>query len=70
MTDRLNGFIVVLEQPRREDDAEAIANAIRMIKGVIRVEPLVDDAGNAAIRWQESDKFRNRLYQVIKEFNS
>lgn len=34
MTTRLKGLTVVLEDDIREDDAECIINAIRMIKGV------------------------------------
>jgi len=34
MTDRLKGCVVAFEEDIRDDDAEAILNAIRMIKGV------------------------------------
>jgi hypothetical protein len=34
MTDRYNSLTVVLDRDIREDDAEHILNAIRMIKGV------------------------------------
>jgi hypothetical protein len=48
MTDRVKGYVVTLDGTYREDDAEAILNAIRMVKGVRRVEPVpsrgVDDA--------------------------
>lgn len=43
MTDRLAGFIVTLEKPIREDDAEATLAAIRMIRGVVSVDPVVAD---------------------------
>lgn len=35
MTDRLKGFIVTLTTDIREDDAESIVQAIKMIKGVL-----------------------------------
>lgn len=41
MTDRHRGYIVTLDHDIREDDAEHIINAIRMIKSVISVEPIV-----------------------------
>ena len=44
MTDRHSGYIVVLGSDLREDDAEYIINAIRMIKGVVSVQPIVADA--------------------------
>lgn len=42
MTDRLKGCTVVFESSVREDDAEPILAAIRMMKGVRFVLPLVD----------------------------
>jgi len=41
MTDRIYAYTVVLDREIREDDAEAITNAIRMIKHVADVTPLV-----------------------------
>lgn len=38
MTDRYNQLVVVLEEDVREDDAQALMNAIRMLRGVISVE--------------------------------
>lgn len=38
MTDRLNGCVVVFEKDIRVDDAEAILDAIRMVKGVLAVK--------------------------------
>jgi len=56
MTDRFNGLIVTLEEDIREDDAEALMDAILMLRGVIKVEGHVSDlqdilAANRA-RWQ------------------
>jgi hypothetical protein len=46
MTDRHAGYIVVLEKDIREDDAEeTILAALRMIKGVQSVQPIVADFG-------------------------
>jgi hypothetical protein len=44
MTDRLHSFVVVLKHDTREDYAESTLNAIRMIKGVISVEPQIREA--------------------------
>lgn len=43
MTDRHAGYIVVLEENIREDDAEHVINALRMVRGVQSVEPIVAD---------------------------
>jgi hypothetical protein len=41
MTDRHNGYFVVLEQDIRLDDAKATIAAIKQIKGVLSVAPNV-----------------------------
>ena len=41
MTDRLQGFAVIFETPMREDDAEPILNAVRLLKYVKIVTPIV-----------------------------
>lgn len=38
MTKRHAGYVVVLESDIREDDAEEIMNAIRLIRGVVAVQ--------------------------------
>ena len=44
MTDRYRGFVVVLDDAIREDEAEAsIIPALQMIRGVTRVEPITRD---------------------------
>jgi len=44
MTDRHHGLVVVFDEPKRTDDAEAIAGLIKQIKGVCAVQ-----LGNPAI---------------------
>lgn len=41
MTDRHRGYIVVLASDIREDDAQPTLDAIKQIRGVIGVEPMV-----------------------------
>lgn len=43
MTDRYHSLTVVLEHDLREDDAEPLMNAIKMLKGVIDVSGNVTD---------------------------
>lgn len=45
MTDRHAGYLITLAEDVREDDAEHVLNALRMIKGVATVEPVVSDYG-------------------------
>lgn len=44
MTDRLKGCTVVFEHDVRTDDAESTLNAIRAIRGVLKVEPILSVA--------------------------
>lgn len=43
MTDRHAGYLVTLENDIREDDAQPTLEAIRQIKGVIGVTPILAD---------------------------
>ena len=43
MTKRLAGFVVVLGADMREDDAQAVLNAIKTLKHVQTVEPIEAD---------------------------
>jgi hypothetical protein len=60
VTDRHVGYLVVLARDIREDDAEGVLNAIRMIKGVISVEPVIAGAQQYAaasrrdVLWQDA----------------
>jgi hypothetical protein len=51
MTDRITAYLVTLETPTREDDAEAVLTALRQIRGVAAVKPVVREmlAEQAAI---------------------
>lgn len=43
MTDRHAGYLVTLAENVRDDDAQDIIGAIRMVKGVLAVDPVVAD---------------------------
>jgi len=43
MTSRVSGFVVTLEKNLREDDAQEIANAISLLRGVTLVSPVESD---------------------------
>jgi hypothetical protein len=44
VTDRHAGYLVVLDRDIREDDAEQILTALRMIRGVAEVRPILATA--------------------------
>lgn len=43
MTDRHHGYVVTLAADLRADDAEPVITALRQIRGVVAVEPIVAD---------------------------
>ena len=65
MTDRHAGYVVTLQRPVREDDAETILTAIRMIKGVIAVDPVGDDPGLWCARSQVDMEWREKLRALM-----
>ena len=65
MTDRHAGYIVTLGRDTREDDAEPVLEAIRMIKGVISVEPIVS---NIEVHLAESRVRRELMDKIIEVF--
>ena len=67
MTDRYPGFLVTLDRDVREDDAEAFLTAIRMIKGVVNVEPLVTDyLGELIARNRERQWWVEQLHDLTE----
>lgn len=64
MTDRIQGFIVVLDETLREDDAETTLIAIKQIKGVLQVSPQKDE--NAAIF--EKTRVKLKIIRKILDF--
>lgn len=43
MTDRYFALTVILEKDMRSDDAKSLIEAIKMLKGVLKVKPSVSD---------------------------
>lgn len=65
MTDRLNTLTVVLEQPIRDDDAEVIINAIKMVKGVLSVKGNVADHTEYMAEERARQDLGQKLWEVI-----
>lgn len=67
MTDRLKGFVVTLEEDHREDDAEPIADALMMIKGVISVEPVVRNVDDLMNRERVRRELLGQVLDLIEK---
>jgi hypothetical protein len=67
MTKRLKGCTVVFDGDFREDDAEALLAAIRMIKGVVRVEPTESAFNDFEVRTRVVLELHKKLQAVLKD---
>jgi hypothetical protein len=69
MTDRHSGYVVTLADDIRDDDAEAVINALRMVKGVLTVEPIIGGGVSAAFVHEQRvrSEFREKLFNLVRE---
>jgi hypothetical protein len=67
MTDRINGFTVVLEKDLRDDDFEQLQQAVLMLKGVSSIVPNIVNSGDTISRIQAMSDIRTKLYSFIVE---
>jgi hypothetical protein len=67
MSDRIKGFTVTLDKDYKDEDAEIIATAIGMIKGVMQVTSSVVDPGDYMNRGRIQMELRQKLYDVLKD---
>lgn len=65
MTDRIKGFIVILDEDIREDDAEPIANAIRQLNHVASVEGSVRNIEDTMNRSRIRMELERQLWAVL-----
>ena len=66
MTDRFSGFVVALERNLRDDDAQGTIEAIRMIKGVVDVQPIIAEPGAEVEAMRIKIELRDKLFLLIK----
>ena len=67
MTARHSGYFVVLGDDIREDDAQEIISAIKMIKGVRSVVPQEASWEECAARERRDDVWRGALYDLARK---
>jgi hypothetical protein len=65
MTDRVHALTVILDREFREDDVQAITDAIGMMRGVLRVETHVTDIDFYAAREQAKYELRQEMREVL-----
>lgn len=70
MTDRHTGYVVALADDIRDDDAQAVVNALRMVKGVIGVEPVIAEPITEQVARMRADKrWRDGLFTLIHDIH-
>lgn len=65
MTTRLKGLLVTFEKDVREDDAECIINAIRLLKRVMEVKPIPNDIEQSIAEDRVRHELGQKLWKVI-----
>ena len=65
MTDRINALTVVLEVDTRDDDCEALIQAIRQMRNVLSVEAHVSDSTDHVAQARVRHELGEKLWKVI-----
>lgn len=66
MTDRIKALTVVLDRDYRTDDAEELLIAVRQLKGVLSVTPMVSDSSQEVATVRARQELVERLWAVLK----
>ena len=66
MSDHINGFTVVLNRALHETDAAGVREAIRHLRHVISVEPIVDDPASWTAAMQERARLRKAIFELLE----
>lgn len=67
MTTRHAGYLVVLDEDIREDDAQYVINALRMVKGVRAVTPVEASHDQVVARIRRDSQWADALRELILE---
>ncbi len=66
MTTRHAGYLVVLADDIREDDAGGVLNALRMVKGVASVTPVEADHSQVIARVRRDGQWERALRDLAR----
>jgi len=65
MSDRIYSYTVILDNVYKDEDAEQITAAIRMIKGVSSVMPQVADTNTYFAMDKARNELGNKIFELI-----
>ena len=66
MTDRYNALTVILERDIRSDDAKHLIDAMRMLRGVLKVTPNVTNLTDTVAEQRALQMFREKIWKVLE----
>lgn len=66
MTTRLKGLTVAFSHDIREDDAQAIIDAISMIKGILDVQPIKNTGDEWIIESRIKSELREKMFKILE----
>lgn len=67
MTDRVKGLVITLDQDYRIDDVQDIVNAIKMVKGVAKVDESVARIDDHMNRVRVRMELQGKLLEALRE---
>ena len=65
MSEKHCGYTVVLDGALRKEESERVIEAIKMIKGVVRVNPVLDSSSAYCGKINERHRIINLLHKLI-----
>ena len=65
MTDRFHALTVVLDRDVRDDDLDALTDAIRMLRGVMDVRRHIADIATHGAEVRVRAEYRRRIYAAL-----
>jgi len=67
MSDRHKGYVVTLKDSIKDDDSKHIMNAIRMVKGVIAVDPVIENIDDHITKQKVQFDMKDKIWRVLSE---
>lgn len=70
MSDRINGFVVILDKDYKDEDIEQTINAIKQIKGVLEIKPNIVTAIERMSGERLKIEIANKIYDFAQQILS
>lgn len=67
MSDRINGFVVILDNNYKDEEIEQTIKAIEQIKGVIAVKPNIVTTDDYIAKERTKIEIANKIYELAQQ---